>query len=72
MARVRKSETSVVTFIAGAAFGAGIALLLAPKSGKDLQGTLQYTFDDFLNKIRKILKSKSVENDLDVNPPTHV
>ena len=40
MADTRETELTLLAFFAGAALGAGIALLLAPKSGKEVRGKL--------------------------------
>jgi len=73
MANMREEEKTMLTFIAGAAIGAGIALLIAPKTGKNLQGTLEYSIKEAFEKIMRAIKAKdNIGNDLDNNPPTYV
>ncbi|MFZ4859677.1 MAG: YtxH domain-containing protein [Desulfuromonadaceae bacterium] len=64
---------TLLTFISGAALGAGVALLLAPKTGKNLQGTIEYSINNAFAKIMRALKAKdNIGNDIDNNPPTHI
>lgn len=42
----------ILSFVAGAAVGAGVALLLAPKSGDELRGKIKDLADDALDKIK--------------------
>lgn len=41
-------------FILGAAIGAGLGLLFAPKAGKELRKDLKVKMDDLLNKVKEI------------------
>ena len=43
---------SVIAFIAGAAIGAGLALLLAPEKGSDLRERLGDLGNDVLDKLK--------------------
>lgn len=71
MANLKDTEKSLLTFLAGAVVGTGITLLLTPKSGKDLQGTLEYAIESAVRKVIGRLAPKT-EIDIDKNPPTHV
>jgi gas vesicle protein len=46
----------LLSFLAGAAVGAGIALLYAPKTGKELRGTIKDLTDDAVDKIKEYTK----------------
>lgn len=41
-----------LTFLAGAAVGAGLSLLYAPKTGKELRGKIGELTDDAVDKIK--------------------
>jgi len=43
----------LLSFIAGAAVGAGVALLMAPKTGEELRGKIKTLADDALDKIKE-------------------
>jgi len=43
----------MVSFLAGAALGAGLALLYAPKSGKEMRDTISDLTDDAVDKIKE-------------------
>lgn len=43
----------LLSFLAGAAVGAGIALLVAPKTGEELRGKIKGLADDALDKIKE-------------------
>ena len=45
--------TVLVSFVAGAAIGAGLALLYAPKSGTEMRGTIADFAGDSANKIKE-------------------
>ncbi|GAB4302190.1 MAG: YtxH domain-containing protein [Desulfuromonadia bacterium] len=45
--------TVLLSFIAGAAVGAGMALLYAPKAGKELRGNIRDLTDDAIDKIKE-------------------
>lgn len=45
--------TVVVSFLAGAALGAGFALLYAPKSGRETRGQIADLADDAVEKIKE-------------------
>ena len=45
--------TVLVSFVAGAAVGAGLALLYAPKSGKDMRETITDLTEDAVDKIKE-------------------
>lgn len=47
------ATTVLVSFFAGAAIGAGLALLYAPKSGRELRGDISDLADDAVEKIRE-------------------
>lgn len=40
MATTRETEATLLAFVAGAALGAGMALLLTPTSGKEVRGKI--------------------------------
>jgi len=43
----------LLSFLAGAAVGAGVALLVAPKSGEELRGKIKGLADDAIDKIKE-------------------
>lgn len=45
--------TVFLSFLAGAAVGAGVALLMAPKTGEELRGTIKDLADDAVDKIKE-------------------
>lgn len=45
--------TVLVSFVAGAAIGAGLALLYAPKSGKEMRDTISDFTEDAVDKIKE-------------------
>lgn len=48
--------TVVVSFLAGAALGAGLALLYAPKSGRETREQIADLADDAVDKIKEYAK----------------
>jgi len=46
----------LVSFVAGAAIGAGLALLYAPKSGSEMRETLADFTEDAVDKIKEYTK----------------
>lgn len=48
--------TVLVSFVAGAAIGAGLALLYAPKSGNELRESIADFTDDAVDKIKEYTK----------------
>jgi gas vesicle protein len=48
--------TVLVSFVAGAAIGAGLALLYAPKSGEEMRGTIADFAEDAVDKIKEYTK----------------
>ncbi len=48
--------TVMVSFLAGASLGAGLALLYAPKSGKEMRETIADLTDDAVDKIKEYAK----------------
>ncbi len=48
--------TVLVSFVAGAAIGAGLALLYAPKSGQELRGDIADFAEDAVDKIKEYTK----------------
>ena len=48
--------TVMVSFVAGAAVGAGLALLYAPKSGKEMRETIADLTEDAVDKIKEYAK----------------
>jgi gas vesicle protein len=48
--------TVLVSFVAGAAIGAGLALLYAPKSGSEMRGTIADFAEDAVDKIKEYTK----------------
>ena len=44
--------TVLLSFLAGAAVGAGVALLIAPKTGEELRGKIKTLADDAIDKIK--------------------
>ncbi len=45
--------TALLSFLAGAAVGAGIALLYAPKTGRELRESIRDLTDDAVDKIKE-------------------
>src|SRR5512133_564276 len=43
----------ILSFLAGAAVGAGVALLIAPKTGEELRGKIKGLADDAIDKIKE-------------------
>lgn len=48
--------TVLVSFMAGAAIGAGLALLFAPKSGSEMRETIADFAEDAVDKIKEYTK----------------
>jgi len=48
--------TVLVSFVAGAAIGAGLALLYAPKSGSEMRETIADFAEDAVDKIKEYTK----------------
>jgi len=48
--------TVVVSFLAGAAIGSGLALLFAPKTGKEVREQIKDLTDDAVDKIKVYAK----------------
>jgi len=48
--------TVLVSFVAGAALGAGLALLYAPKSGRDMRESIADMAEDAVDKIKEYTK----------------
>lgn len=48
--------TVLVSFLAGAAVGAGLALLYAPKSGREMRETISDLTEDAVDKIKEYAK----------------
>jgi len=48
--------TVLVSFVAGAAIGAGLALLYAPKSGREMRDNIADLTDDAVDKIKEYAK----------------
>lgn len=45
--------TVLLSFLAGAAVGAGVALLVAPKTGEEIRGKIKGLADDAIDKIKE-------------------
>ena len=50
--RGASASTVFLSFLAGAAMGAGLALLVAPKTGRELREKIADLTDDAVNKIK--------------------
>ncbi|MBI2354060.1 MAG: YtxH domain-containing protein [Deltaproteobacteria bacterium] len=48
--------TVLVSFVAGAAVGAGLALLYAPRSGREMRETIADLTEDAVDKIKEYAK----------------
>lgn len=48
--------TVFLSFLAGAAVGAGVALLMAPKTGEELRGTIADLAEDAVDKIKDLTR----------------
>ena len=53
MATTRETEVSLLAFLAGAALGAGIALLFTPKSGREVREKLGDVTGDAVQRLRE-------------------
>ena len=51
-----QTGTVLVSFMAGAAIGAGLALLFAPKSGAEMRETISDLAEDAMGKIKEYSK----------------
>ncbi len=49
-------STIFISFLAGAAVGSGLALLFAPKSGKEMREQIRDLTDDAVDKIKEYSK----------------
>ena len=47
-----QAGTILLAFVAGAALGAGLSLLLTPKSGEEMRGVIKDLTGDALDKIK--------------------
>lgn len=50
------TSTVLVSFLAGAALGAGLAMLYAPKNGKEIRDQIADLADDAADKIKEYAK----------------
>ena len=50
------ASTVLVSFLAGAALGAGLAILYAPKSGREMRDQIGDLTDDAVDKIKEYAK----------------
>jgi gas vesicle protein len=50
------ATTAIISFFAGAAIGAGLALLYAPKSGREMRESIADLADDAVDKIKEYAK----------------
>ena len=64
MSRCEKKGSGVGKFIAGAAIGAGLGILFAPKSGKETRQDLKKKMDELIEKVKKI-DSKEVKKKIE-------
>lgn len=53
MANMRETEATMLAFVAGAALGAGLALLLTPKSGKEVREKLGDVTGGAVQKLKE-------------------
>lgn len=49
-------STIVISFLAGAAIGSGLALLFAPKTGREMREQIKDLSDDAVDRIREYAK----------------
>ncbi len=49
-------STIVISFLAGAAIGSGLALLFAPKTGREMREQIKDMTDDAVDRIRDYAK----------------
>lgn len=59
-------KTDIVKVAAGAVIGAGLGLLFAPKSGKELRGDINAKFHELMHKIKKLDKEIKKEFNIKV------
>lgn len=52
--KIMSKKSGIAKFIAGVGIGAGLGILLAPKSGKETRKDLMDSIDDFVNSIKSI------------------
>lgn len=50
----KEKKSKVGTFVLGAAIGAGLGVLFAPKKGSETRADLKKAMDDFIEKVKKI------------------
>lgn len=55
------SKKGTGKFIVGAAIGAGLGLLFAPKKGKELRGDLKKKFDELMDQVKSLDKDEIIE-----------
>ena len=48
------SRKGIGKFVAGAAIGAGLGLLFAPKKGEELRGDLKKKLDEFTKQVKEV------------------
>lgn len=53
MANSKETEATMLAFVAGAALGAGIALLLTPKSGREVREKLGDATEGAVQKLKE-------------------
>ena len=56
------SKKGLGKFVVGAAIGAGIALLFAPRSGKETRKILKDKMDDLVKKAKDVKNPKMILN----------
>lgn len=54
------SKKGTGKFILGAAIGAGLGMLFAPKKGKELRGDLKIKFDEFISQLKELDKDEVI------------
>jgi len=54
MAHRAKNKGVLISFLAGTAVGTGLALLTAPKSGKEMRGKISEFTDESVTKIKDV------------------
>ena len=54
------SKKGTGKFVLGAALGAGLGLLFAPKKGKELRGDLKVKIDEFIAQLKELDKDEVV------------
>ena len=62
MSKKEKKSNGVGKFIAGAAVGATLGILFAPKAGKETRQDLKRLFGDFMKEVKELHSLENKKN----------